>query len=153
MRARVSSSGRTEACRLQCCCGGVGTHNPAKHWLGEMQSAADWQGKAHLPYCMLQWCVPHGTSFSRTTLTHLLLLHSVSLEQKQPPGVVHWLLYALVAFVFVYPLWTVVATAFSKQQAKLGALMNVPHGITNTGKEDLTFYWVKWIGKASGGGR
>jgi multiple sugar transport system permease protein len=41
-----------------------------------------------------------------------------------------WLLYALVAFVFVYPLWTVVATAFSKRQAKLGALMNVPHGLT-----------------------
>jgi multiple sugar transport system permease protein len=41
-----------------------------------------------------------------------------------------WLLYALVVFVFVYPLWTVVATVFSKQQARLGAMMNVPHGIT-----------------------
>ena len=28
-----------------------------------MQSLADWHGKAHLPYCVLQWCVPHGTSF------------------------------------------------------------------------------------------
>jgi hypothetical protein len=33
------------------------------HWFGVMQSTADWQGNAHLPYCMLQWCVPHGTSF------------------------------------------------------------------------------------------
>jgi hypothetical protein len=33
------------------------------HWLGWMQSAADWQGNAHLPYCVLQWCVPQGTSF------------------------------------------------------------------------------------------
>jgi hypothetical protein len=33
------------------------------HWLGVMQSTADWQGNAHLPYCVLQWCVPHGTSF------------------------------------------------------------------------------------------
>ncbi len=33
------------------------------HWLGGMQSAADWHGKAHLPYCVLQWCVPQGTSF------------------------------------------------------------------------------------------
>lgn len=24
---------------------------------------------------------------------------------------------------------------------------NAPHGITNTGKEDLTFYFVKWIAK------
>jgi hypothetical protein len=30
--------------------------------LGDRQSTADWQGKAHLPYCRLQWCVPHGTS-------------------------------------------------------------------------------------------
>ena len=29
---------------------------------GERQSAADWQGNAHLPYCRLQWCVPQGTS-------------------------------------------------------------------------------------------
>lgn len=49
-----------------------------------------------------------------------------------------WLLYALVAFVFVYPLWTVVATAFSKQQAKLGALMNVPHGLTGA---DISQAW------------
>jgi hypothetical protein len=28
-----------------------------------MQSVALWQGKAHLPYCVLQWCVPQGTSF------------------------------------------------------------------------------------------
>jgi hypothetical protein len=33
---------------------------------------------------------PHETSFSRTTLTHLPLLHWLSLEQKQPPDVVHW---------------------------------------------------------------
>jgi hypothetical protein len=29
---------------------------------GWRQSAADWQGKAHFPYCTLQWCVPQGTS-------------------------------------------------------------------------------------------
>jgi hypothetical protein len=28
---------------------------------GEMQSAADAHGNAHLPYCMLQWFSPHGT--------------------------------------------------------------------------------------------
>lgn len=49
-----------------------------------------------------------------------------------------WLLYALVAFVFVYPLWTVVATAFSRQQARLGALMNVPHGLTGA---DIAQAW------------
>ena len=34
--------------------------------------------------------LPHETSFSRTTLTHLPLLHWVSFEQKQPPEVAHW---------------------------------------------------------------
>ena len=28
-----------------------------------MQSALVWQGNAHLPYWVLQWCVPQGTSF------------------------------------------------------------------------------------------
>jgi len=28
-----------------------------------MQSTFVWQGKAHFPYCTLQWCVPQGTSF------------------------------------------------------------------------------------------
>ena len=32
------------------------------HVFGLRQSAADWQGNAHLPYCRLQWCVPQGTS-------------------------------------------------------------------------------------------
>ncbi|MFD0631450.1 carbohydrate ABC transporter permease [Catenulispora yoronensis] len=41
-----------------------------------------------------------------------------------------WLLYALVLFVFVYPLWTLVATVFSRRQARLGELMTVPHGLT-----------------------
>ena len=31
----------------------------------------------------------HETSFSPLTLTHFLLKHAVSLEQKQPPGAVH----------------------------------------------------------------
>jgi hypothetical protein len=35
-----------------------------------------------------QW-LPHETSFSPVTLTHLPLRHWVSLEQKQPPGPVH----------------------------------------------------------------
>ena len=29
------------------------------HVFGAMQSAAVWQGKAHLPYCVLQWWSPH----------------------------------------------------------------------------------------------
>jgi hypothetical protein len=33
------------------------------HWLGEMQSVAEAQGKAHLLYCVLQWCSPHEASF------------------------------------------------------------------------------------------
>lgn len=41
-----------------------------------------------------------------------------------------WFLYALVLFVFVYPLWTLVATVFSRRQARLGELMTVPHGLT-----------------------
>jgi hypothetical protein len=32
------------------------------HALGAMQSAAVWQGNAHLPYCVLQWWKPHVTS-------------------------------------------------------------------------------------------
>jgi hypothetical protein len=40
-----------------------GAQNPAMHVFGAMQSTADWQGNAHFPYCRLQWCVPHGTSF------------------------------------------------------------------------------------------
>jgi len=31
-----------------------------------------------------------------------------------------------VVFVFVYPLWTLVATAFFRRLAQLGHLMNVP---------------------------
>jgi hypothetical protein len=34
-------------------------------------------------------CVPQETSFSPVTLTHFLLTHWVSSEQKQPPGLVH----------------------------------------------------------------
>jgi hypothetical protein len=41
---------------------GIGTQSPRVHVFGDRQSAAVWQGKAHLPYCRLQWCVPHGTS-------------------------------------------------------------------------------------------
>ena len=37
-----------------------------------------------------------------------------------------FVLYVLVAFVFVYPLWTLVATAFSGGLARLGTVMNVP---------------------------
>ena len=33
--------------------------------------------------------LPQDTSFSSVTLMHLPLLHWLSLEQKQPPGVVH----------------------------------------------------------------
>jgi multiple sugar transport system permease protein len=41
------------------------------------------------------------------------------------------ILYVLVVFVFVYPLWTLVATAFSGGLAQLGHLMNLPaHGTT-----------------------
>jgi hypothetical protein len=32
------------------------------HWLGATQSAAVWQGNAHLPYCVLQWWVPQTAS-------------------------------------------------------------------------------------------
>lgn len=32
------------------------------HALGAMQSTAVWQGKAHFPYCVLQWWKPHVTS-------------------------------------------------------------------------------------------
>jgi hypothetical protein len=39
--------------------------------------------------------LPHDTSFSRETLTHLPLLHWLSLEQKQPPPVVHTLVVPL----------------------------------------------------------
>jgi hypothetical protein len=31
--------------------------------LGATQSAAVWHGKAHLPYCVLQWWVPQTASF------------------------------------------------------------------------------------------
>jgi multiple sugar transport system permease protein len=41
-----------------------------------------------------------------------------------------WVLYALVAFVFVYPLWTLVATAFSGGLARLGEVMNLPRHAT-----------------------
>ena len=34
-----------------------------------MQSTLLWQGNAHLPYCVLQWCVPHGTSFWQVKAT------------------------------------------------------------------------------------
>jgi hypothetical protein len=40
-----------------------GTHKPDMHVLGERQSTLVWQGNAHLPYCVLQRWVPHGTSF------------------------------------------------------------------------------------------
>jgi hypothetical protein len=43
--------------------GGIGTQTPIVHELGEMQSAADWHGKAHFPYCVLQWWVPQMVSF------------------------------------------------------------------------------------------
>jgi hypothetical protein len=36
---------------------------PIVQALGATQSAADWHGKAHLPYCVLQWCVPQIVSF------------------------------------------------------------------------------------------
>jgi len=36
---------------------------------GEMQSTFVWQGKAHFPYCVLQWCVPQGTSFVHVKAT------------------------------------------------------------------------------------
>jgi hypothetical protein len=39
--------------------------------------------------------LPHETSFSRVTLTHLPLLHWLSLLQKQPPGFVHSLIVPL----------------------------------------------------------
>lgn len=39
--------------------------------------------------------LPHETSFSRVTLTHLPLLHWLSSEQKQPPPVVHSLVVPL----------------------------------------------------------
>jgi|HubBroStandDraft_2_1064218.scaffolds.fasta_scaffold27162_3 hypothetical protein len=37
--------------------------------LGLMQSTFDWQGNAHLPYCRLQRCVPHPTSFWQVRAT------------------------------------------------------------------------------------
>ncbi len=53
-----------------------------------MPGLASWQLKpSRLPVPVQ--LVPHETSFSRSTLTHLLLLQSASLEQKQPPGAVH----------------------------------------------------------------
>ena len=45
----------------QCCWGGAGTHDPRTQEFGEMRSTFVWHGNAHLPYCTLQWCVPHET--------------------------------------------------------------------------------------------
>jgi hypothetical protein len=42
--------------------GSAGAHTPIVHWLGAMQSAADWQGKAHFPNWVLQWWVPQMAS-------------------------------------------------------------------------------------------
>jgi hypothetical protein len=46
----------------QCAPGSAGAQTPIVHVFGAMQSAADWQGKAHLPYCVLQWWVPQIAS-------------------------------------------------------------------------------------------
>ena len=62
-RRKPPRAGATPACTTQCACGGAGTHSPIMQLLGAMQSTFVWQGNAHLPYCTLQWCVPHGTSF------------------------------------------------------------------------------------------
>jgi hypothetical protein len=53
-----------------------------------MPGLASWQSKpSRLPLPVQ--LVPQETSFSWETLTHLLLLHWVSLEQKQPPAALH----------------------------------------------------------------
>ena len=38
-----------------------GAQTPIMQVLVE-QSFPDWQGNAHLPYCVLQWCSPHTMS-------------------------------------------------------------------------------------------
>jgi multiple sugar transport system permease protein len=53
-------------------------------------------------------------------------------------------LYAVVVFVFVYPLWTLVATAFSGGLARLGQVMNVPSPAT-TG--NLSQAWHLGVGR------
>ena len=56
-----------------------------------MPGLASWQlNPSRLPL-PVQFVFPHETSFSRSTLTHLVLLHWLSLEQKQPPAAVHML--------------------------------------------------------------
>jgi hypothetical protein len=39
-----------------------GTQTPITHWLAGAQSAADWQGNAHFPYCVLHLCSPQVAS-------------------------------------------------------------------------------------------
>jgi hypothetical protein len=56
-----------------------------------MPGLASSQSNPSLPLVPVQPLVPQETSFSPVTLTHLLLLHWLSLEQKQPPCAVHWL--------------------------------------------------------------
>jgi hypothetical protein len=43
--------------------GRAGVQMPIVQTLGATQSAADWHGNAHFPYCVLQWCVPQIVSF------------------------------------------------------------------------------------------
>jgi hypothetical protein len=55
-----------------------------------MPGLASWQSKpSRLPLPVQLVPVPHETSFSWETRTHLPLLHWLSLEQKQPPAAVH----------------------------------------------------------------
>jgi hypothetical protein len=54
-----------------------------------MPGLASSQSNPSRPPEPLQLSPPQDTSFSPVTLTHFALRHWLSLEQKQPPGVVH----------------------------------------------------------------
>jgi multiple sugar transport system permease protein len=65
-------------------------------------------------------------------------------RRRFAPRAARLVAYAVILAVFLLPLWSMVATAFSSAQARLGSMQLIPHGLTDA---NLTTAWHFGIGR------